>query len=100
MAAILNDENLPGFPGFASDFRGFPEWVLPIKTASTVHKTSKILLFFEFLLFYVCDDVTIRKISGFFFDDHSHLCILYPKYFFLQKIGRFQIQFDVVYISV
>jgi hypothetical protein len=30
----FNDENLPGFPGipgFSSDFRCFPEWVLPIR---------------------------------------------------------------------
>jgi hypothetical protein len=76
--------------GFSSDFQGFPVGVphsktffflmaprlilstlkynktKSLKTASTFHKTLKILLFFEFLLFYVHDDVTIRKISGFF----------------------------------
>jgi hypothetical protein len=36
-----------------------------LKTASTVHKTSKILLFFEFLFIYMHGDV-ICKISGFF----------------------------------
>jgi hypothetical protein len=46
-----------------------------LKTASTVHKTSKIVLFFEFLFIYVRGDVVIHKISVFFCFDHSHPCV-------------------------
>jgi hypothetical protein len=28
---VIRDENFPGIPGFSSDFRGFPEWVFPIR---------------------------------------------------------------------
>jgi hypothetical protein len=50
---------------------GFPHSNLKKKIASTVHKTSKILLpvFFKF---YVRGDA-IRRISGFFCFNHSHL---------------------------